>query len=121
MQSQIIQKRIYEIRSNKVMLDFDLALLYEVETRSLNQAVKRNIDIFPDDFMFQLSESEWEWMSSQIVMTSSTKRPKTALPFAFTEHGVTMLANILKSKKASQSILSIAIAFASNNNLRTFT
>jgi hypothetical protein len=107
MQPQIIQKRIYEIRSNKVMLDFDLALLYEVETRSLNQAVKRNIDIFPDDFMFQLSESEWEWMSSQIVMTSSTKRPKTALPFAFTEHGVTMLANILNINKARHACISI--------------
>jgi hypothetical protein len=76
------------------MLDFDLAELYEVETRVLNQAVKRNIDIFPDDFMFQLSEKEWTTMSSQIVMTSPSKRPKTALPLAFTEHGVTMLANV---------------------------
>ena len=68
------------------MLDFDLAMLYEVETRALNQAVKRNIDIFPEDFMFQLTSKEWKNMSSQIVMTYSAKRPKTALPLAFTEH-----------------------------------
>ncbi len=93
------------------MLDFDLAELYEVETRVLNQAVKRNIDIFPDDFMFKLSLSEWESMSSQIVMTYPVKRPKTALPLAFTEHGVTMLANILKSKKARQTSVAIVRAF----------
>jgi hypothetical protein len=72
-----------------IMLDYDLAELYEVETRSLNQAVRRNIDIFPEDFMFRLSLSEWEIMSSQFVMTYPSKRPKTALPLAFTEHGVT--------------------------------
>jgi len=93
------------------MLDFDLAELYEVDTRSLNQAVKRNIDIFPDDFMFRLTASEWESMSSQFVMTYPTKRPKTALPFAFTEHGVAMLANILKSKKARQTSILIVRAF----------
>ena len=69
------------------MLDFDLAELYEVETRVLNQTVKRNIDIFPDDFMFQLSQSEWENMSSQIVMTYPVKRPKTALPLAKRQTG----------------------------------
>ena len=100
MQIEKIQTNIYENRRIKVMLDFDLAELYEVETRALNQAVKRNIDIFPDDFMFKLSLTEWESMSSQIVMTYPVKRPKTALPFAFTEHGVTMLANVLKSSKA---------------------
>ena len=69
MQLQKIETKIYEVRGQKVMLDFDLANLYEVETRVLNQAVKRNIDIFPDDFMFQLTPKEWETMSSQIVMT----------------------------------------------------
>ena len=93
------------------MLDFDLAELYEVETRVLNQAVKRNIDIFPEDFMFQLSKTEWESMSSQIVMTYPIKRPKTALPLAFTEHGVTMLANVLKSKKARQTSIAVVRAF----------
>jgi hypothetical protein len=100
MQLQIIQSKIYEVRGHKVMLDFDLAELYEVETRVLNQAVKRNIDIFPADFMFQLTLKEWESMSSQIVMTYPVKRPKAALPLAFTEHGVTMLSNVLKSKKS---------------------
>jgi hypothetical protein len=111
MQLQVIQQKIYEIRGQKVMLDFDLAELYEVETRALNQAVKRNIDIFPDDFMFQLSRTEWENMSSQIVTTYPVKRPKTALPLAFTEHGVTMLANVLRSKKARQTSIAIVRAF----------
>jgi hypothetical protein len=71
--------------------------------------------------MLQLSESEWVWMSSQIVMTSSAKRPKTALSFAFTELGVTMMAHILKSKKARQTSISIVRAIATDNNLSTFT
>lgn len=111
MNLQIIQNKIYEIRGQKVMLDFDLAELYEVETRVLNQAVKRNIDIFPDDFMFQLSKIEWKTMSSQIVMTYPKKRPKTALPLVFTEHGVAMLANVLKSKKARNTSVAIVRAF----------
>ncbi len=93
------------------MLDFDLAELYEVETRILNQGVKRNIDLFPADFMFRLTPEEWQTMSSQFVMTYPEKRPKTALPSAFTEHGVTMLANVLKSKKARQTSVSIVRAF----------
>lgn len=111
MQVQVIQQKIYEVRGQKVMLDFDLAKLYEVETRILNQAVKRNLDIFPEDFMFQLNGEEWNTMSSQFVMTYPAKRPKTALPFAFTEHGVAMLANVLKSKKARQISVSIIRAF----------
>jgi hypothetical protein len=93
------------------MLDFDLAALYEVETRSLNQAIKRNTDLFPEDFMFQLTQNEWVNMSSQIVMTYPVKRSKNAFPFAFTEHGVAMLANILKSRKARQTSISIVRAF----------
>lgn len=111
MQLQVIHKKIHEVRGQKVMLDFDLAELYEVETRSLNQAVKRNIDIFPEDFMFRLTATEWESMLSQFVMTYPAKRPKTALPLAFTEHGVTMLANVLKSKKARQTSIAIVRAF----------
>ncbi|RLD59968.1 MAG: ORF6N domain-containing protein [Bacteroidetes bacterium] len=118
MQLQTIQNRIYEIRGQKIMLDFDLAELYEVETRVLNQAVKRNIDIFPDDFMFQLSQKEWENMLSQIVMTYPAKRPKSALPLAFTEYGVTMLANVLKSKKARQTSIAVVRAFIA---LKQFT
>ena len=78
---QIIQNKIYEIRGQRVMLDFDLAKMYEVETRVLNQSVKRNIERFPKDFMFQLTENEWNIMSSQFVMTS--KRPKSALTLVF--------------------------------------
>jgi len=111
MQLQVIQTKIYEVRGQKVMLDYDIAELYEVETRILNQAVKRNIDIFPQDFMFQITSKEWQDMSSQIVMTSVNKRPKTALPLVFTEHGVTMLANVLKSKKARQTSIAIVRAF----------
>ena len=101
MQTPAIRRKIYDVRGLAIMLDFDLAELYEVDTRSLNQAVRRNIDIFPEDFMFRLSASEWQGMSSQFVMTYPAKRPKTALPYAFTEHGVAMLANVLKSPKVS--------------------
>ena len=107
----MIRSKIYEVRGQRVMLDFDLAELYAVETRILNQAVKRNIDIFPNDFMFRLSKKEWENMLSQIVTTYPVQRPKAALPFAFTEHGVTMLANVLKSKKARQTSIAIVRAF----------
>jgi hypothetical protein len=111
MQIQTIQSRIYEVRGQKVMLDFDLAELYDVETRVLNQAVKRNVDLFPKDFMFKLTAEEWQSMSSQIVMTSSSRRPKIALPFVFTEHGVAMLSNVLKSKKARLASVTIVRAF----------
>jgi hypothetical protein len=93
------------------MLDKDLAELYEVETRVLNQAVKRNIELFPSDFMFQLTKEELENMSSQIVMTSKTKLPNSALPFAFTEHVVAMLSNVLKSKQARLISVEIVRAF----------
>lgn len=111
MHLQVIQQRIFEIRGQKVMLDFDLAELYEVETRVLNQAIKRNRESFPEDFMFRLTKTEWENMSSQIVMTSTIKRPKSALPYAFTEHGVTMLASVLKSPKARKMNIAIVRAF----------
>lgn len=84
------------------MLDYDLTELYKVETRVLNQAIKRNKDSFPADFMFRLSKKEWEEMSSQIVMTSLSKRPKIALPYAFSEHGVTMLASVLQRFNSNQ-------------------
>ena len=92
---QNIQNLIYVIRGQRVMLDFDLAMLYEVETRSLNQTVKRNARRFPDDFMFQLTEQEWSLISSQFVMTSRMKRPKKSLPYAFTELGALMLSKSL--------------------------
>jgi len=113
MELSIIHTKIYQLRGQKIMLDFDLAELYEVETRILNQAVKRNLDIFPDDFMFRLSQNEWESMSSQIVMTSARFRSNAYLPLAFNEHGITMLANVLRSKKARQISVAIVKAFIS--------
>jgi len=111
MELAIINQKIYTVRNVKIMLEKDLAALYEVETRVLNQTVKRNIELFPSDFMFQLTKEELESMSSQIVMTSKTKRPNSALPFAFTEHGVAMLSNVLKSKQARLISVEIVRAF----------
>lgn len=114
---QQIQNKIYEIRGQKVMLDFDLAEMYEVETRVLNQAVKRNIERFPSDFMFQLTAEEWQNMSSQFVMTSRSKRPKKAMPLAFTEHGVVMLSSVLRSNIAIQTSILIVRAFVAIRQL----
>ena len=105
----LVQNLIYEIRGNKVMLDFDLAKLYHVETRSLNQAVKRNLKRFPSDFMFQLTLEEWSSNSSQFVITSN--RPKSAPPFAFTEQGVAMLSGVLHSDVAIAANIAIMRAF----------
>ena len=84
-QLELIQSKIYEIRGQKVMLDRDLAEMYGVETRTLNQAVKRNIDRFPVDFMFQLTDEETKIWKSQIVITNSIKMGVRRNPFAFTE------------------------------------
>jgi ORF6N domain len=144
MSLQIMHNKIFEIRGQKVMLDFDLAELYEVETRVLNQSIKRNTDKFPEDFMFRLTTNEWEFIqskstqgaensnssqfammdlpqnqtgsentpSSQIVMIGLPKnRTGKYLPYAFTEHGVTMLASVLKSKKAIDMNIAIVRAF----------
>lgn len=99
------------------MLDFDLAELYQVETRVLNQSVKRNIGRFPEDFMFQLTKEEWETMSSQIVTTYKSKRPKTAIPFVFSEYGVVMLASVLRSEIAIQTSVLITRAFVAMRQL----
>jgi hypothetical protein len=110
MELVVIQKKIHEIRGHKVMLDFDLAELYQVENRALKQAVKRNINRFPDDFMFVLSKNEINLLVSQNVIPSKSYFGG-AMPFAFTEHGVTMLSSILKSKKAIEVNISIVRAF----------
>ncbi|MBS1651149.1 MAG: ORF6N domain-containing protein [Bacteroidetes bacterium] len=107
-----IQSKIFEIRNQKVMLDFDLAAMYEIETRVLNQAVKRNAERFPDDFMFQLTKTEFETLMSQIVISKTEKRGGTQkMPYAFTEQGVAMLSSVLKSKKAIQVNISIMRVF----------
>jgi hypothetical protein len=117
MELQLIQSKIYEIRGQRVMLDRDLAEMYGVETRVLNQAVKRNINRFPDDFMFQLTEIEWKNMSSQIVTTSGSKRPKSSFPLVFTEHGVTMLSSVLRSDIAVNMSIQIVRAFVAIRQL----
>jgi len=117
MELAIIQSKIYEIRGYKVMLDFDLAEIYQVETRILNQSVKRNIERFPEDFMFQLSKAEWKNMSSQFVMTSRSKRPKSAIPLAFTEHGVVMLSSVLRSETAIKASILVVRAFVAIRQL----
>ena len=105
----VVQNLIYEIRGQKVMLDFDLAKLYKVTTSALNQAVKRNSERFPADFMFQLTGEEVLNMRSQIVIAS--KRNTSTPPFAFTEQGVAMLASVLKSPIAVATSISIMRAF----------
>lgn len=106
---ELVMNKIYFIRGHKVMLDSDLAELYEVETRALNQAVSRNEERFPLDFMFELSEKEWENLKSQSVTSSWGGRRK--LPSVFTEHGVLMLSSVLNSKKAIQVNIQIMRVF----------
>lgn len=105
-----IQTKIHDIRGHKVMLDFDLATLYEVETRVLKQAVKRNIDRFPPDFMFPLTDDEIDQMVSQFVIPSKSYLGG-ALPYAFTEQGVAILSSVLNSKKAIEVNIAIMRAF----------
>ncbi|MEG2150852.1 MAG: ORF6N domain-containing protein [Bacteroidaceae bacterium] len=116
-QLELIQNKIYEIRAQKVMLDRDLAEMYGVETRTLNQAVKRNADRFPADFMFQLTDDETEIWKSQIVMTNSIKMGIRRNPFAFTELGVAMLSSVLNSKAAIQINMGIMRAFVAVRHL----
>ena len=99
----IIERKIYLIRNHKVMLSTDLAELYGVEPRALVQAVKRNSERFPDDFMFQLNDEEFENLKSQIV-TSSWRGMRRANPYAFTEQGVSMPSSVLRSKQAVQYV-----------------
>jgi phage regulator Rha-like protein len=122
-EERIINK-IHIIRDQKVMLDFDLAILYEVETKRLNEQVKRNLERFPKDFMFRLTSKEWNFirsqfatassevtMRSQIATSSQSKRKDTYTPYAFTEHGVTMLASVLKSERAVKMSIAVVRAF----------
>ncbi|MBL8195853.1 MAG: ORF6N domain-containing protein [Blastocatellia bacterium] len=121
---QQINNHIYTIRGQKVMLDEDLAELYGVETKVFNQAVKRNLDRFPEDFMFRLTEKEYNSLRSQIVTSnepsslrsqsatsSQTKGGRRYMPYGFTEQGVAMLSSVLNSKKAIQINISIMRTF----------
>ena len=105
----VVEERIYKLRDLQVMIDSDLAELYQVSTKRLNEQVKRNIKRFPADFMFQLTELEWTNLRSQNATSSWGGRRK--LPFAFTEHGITALSGILKSDIAIEVNLSIVRTF----------
>ena len=136
---QTIQSMIYEIRGQRVMLDFDLAEMYGVETRRLNEQVKRNIERFPEDFMFQLTKGEHEILKSQIatsnlsenqnvavsISQTATSKPKERRggtqkrPYAFTENGVAMLSSVLRSPLAIQVNIGIMRAFTAFRHLAT--
>tara|TARA_R110002051_G_scaffold2740_1_gene14583 strand:+ start:1305 stop:1817 length:513 start_codon:yes stop_codon:yes gene_type:complete len=113
MELQTIQNRIYEIRGQKVLLDFDLAELYETETKRLKEAVRRNIDRFPSDFMFELTKEEYNTLRTQFATLDNRGRGKHSKynPFAFTEQGIAMLASVLRSPKAIEVNIQIVRAF----------
>jgi hypothetical protein len=115
--NDVIKSKIHTIRDKQVILDRDLAVLYEVETRTLNQAVKRNIERFSEEFMFQLTDKELKDYKqngvSQIVIPNSNKMGLRIKPHVFTEHGVTALAEVLKSKKAVEINIKIIKKFVS--------
>ena len=108
--SQIITQKIIEIRGHKVLLDFDLAELYNTETRTLKQAVRRNLNRFPEDFMFELTEEEVKDLVSQSVIPSKSKLGG-AIPFAFSEQGVAMLSSVLNNEKAIEINIAIMSSF----------
>ncbi len=122
MELKHIQNKIHEIRGHKIMLDFDLAQLYDVETKALNLAVKRNLQRFPSDFMFQLTREEWDELKLKIVTSNSLRfqnetldkgrgKHSKYLPYAFTEQGLAMLSGILNSDKAISVNIAIMRAF----------
>ena len=111
MKLKVIHDKIYTIRNQKVMLDFDLADLYQVETRVLKQAVRRNLKRFPSDFMFELSKEEWNELITVCDNLPKNIKYSPALPFVFTEQGVSMLSSVLKSDTAIDVSISIIRAF----------
>ena len=108
---ELVERRIYVIRGHKVMLDSDLAELYKVATKALNQAVRRNSSRFPEDFMFQLTPEEAEALRSQIVTAKMNRGGRRSVPYAFTEHGIAMLSSVLKSARAVQMNIAIVRTF----------
>jgi hypothetical protein len=108
---ELIHSKIYDFQGNKIMFDFDLAELYDVETRTLKQAVRRNISRFPNDFLILLSKAEWRKLITTCDKLPETVKYSPAPPFAFTEQGVAMLASVLKSEKAILVNIAIMRAF----------
>ncbi len=111
MELQVIQNKIYEIRGMRVMLDFDLATLYQVENRVLKQGVRRNIRRFPEDFMFQLTKTEWKELITNSDNLPANARFSPATPYAFTEQGVAMLSSVMHSDRAIEVNIAIMRAF----------
>jgi hypothetical protein len=113
MDLQLIQEKIYTIRERRVMLDHDLAVLYGVDTKRLKEAVRRNIERFPDDFMYALTKTEYDSLRSQFATLNKMRRGEHIkyYPFAFTEQGIAMLSGVLHSEKAIQMNILIMRAF----------
>lgn len=113
MEQQIIQSKIYEIRGMRVMLDYDLAEMYRVETKNLKRSVRRNIERFPEDFMFELTKEEYDFLRCNFGTLENSGRGQYAkyLPFAFTEQGIAQLSSVLNSPLAIQVNISIIRAF----------
>ena len=109
--TEIIENKIYLIRNQKVMLDNDLAGLYGVTTRRFNEQVRRNIERFPEDFMFQLTDEEYKILRSQIATSSIKHGGRRYIPYAFTEHGAIMAATVLNSPKAVEMSIFVVRAF----------
>jgi len=117
MELQIVQNKIHEIRGRKVMLDFDLAEIYQVATKVLKQAVKRNMKRFPDDFMFELTKYEWKELVTNCDQIPETMKYSYVPSFAFTEHGVTMLSSVLRSDVAIDASILVVRAFVAIRQL----
>ncbi len=106
-----VERAILLVRGQKVMLDADLAKLYGTSTKRLNEQVKRNWDRFPDDFMFQLTRHEWDCLRSQFATSKPQRGGRRVPPYAFTEHGAIMAANVLNSRRAVQASIYVVRAF----------
>jgi regulator of replication initiation timing len=116
---EVVMNKIYVIRNQKVMLDKDLAILFQVETKVLKQSVKRNMDIFPDHFMFELTEQEFELLRSQFVTSKEGRGGTRYLPMVFTEHGVLQLSNVIRSGIAKQMSIRIIEVFVKMRQMLT--
>jgi hypothetical protein len=116
LQDNIVISKIYLIRNHRVMLDIDLSELYNVTTKRLNEQVKRNLERFPEDFMFRLTSAEWESLRSQIA-TSNGRGGRRYAPLAFTEHGVLMLSSVLNSDRAIQVNIQIMRIYSKLNRM----
>jgi len=117
LQSQNIQNLVYEVRGKSIMLDFDLAAMYGVETKRLKEAVRRNIERFPDDFMFQLTKNEWNKLVANCDQLPKNLKHSYIIPFAFTQEGVAMLSGVLRSPVAITANIRIMRAFVAARQL----